>query len=309
MRSWLNVAAVAVVGVALAAQPARAQIPDPVDVEGQPLASNVTRLLQALEYLGAPISPDLAKPLSAAIKDQDATRLQKLLDRHALVYVAINPESRVKVKRGPANPVLQQGGYTPTLVKIVNEAGVTKQTASAHLTKLLDAQLLDVEQQGRHRYFRLSGEDVGQLLENLMGVAALRKHTRVRTGPGEPALRHARVCYNHLAGELGVGLFDAMRANRWLSLDAREIEVTKSGRGFYTEFGIDLDELNTERRPLCRTCLDWSVRRSHLAGALGTALLDRIFELGWAKRVKGTRIVEFSKAGERALKSHFVFAS
>jgi len=198
-------------------------------------------------------------------------------------------------------------GVALTASELAAEAGVTKQTASAHLAKLLDARLIEVEAQGRHRYFRLNGEDVGELLESLMGVAAVRAAPRVRTGPKEPALRYARVCYNHLAGELGVGLFDAMRANRWLALDEGDVAVTKTGRTFYEGFGIEIDELNTQRRPLCRTCLDWSVRRSHLAGALGQALLDRIFERGWAKRVKGTRIVEFSRSGERAFKTHFAF--
>src|SRR5262245_1441589 len=104
----------------------RAQTPDPVDVEGQPLARNVDRLLQALEYLGHPAAPDLVEPLRKAIKDQEGTKIQKLLDPHALVFVSINPEARVKVKRGPAPAVLQQGGYIPAIIKVVNEAGVTK---------------------------------------------------------------------------------------------------------------------------------------------------------------------------------------
>lgn len=111
----------------LAISSARAQAPEPVDVEGQPLARNIDRLLQALEYVGTPAAPDLAKSLHEAIKDQDPLRLQKLLDPHALALVHINPESRVKVKRGPAPAQLQQGGYVPAIIKIVNEAGVTKQ--------------------------------------------------------------------------------------------------------------------------------------------------------------------------------------
>jgi len=201
------------------------------------------------------------------------------------------------------------GGTALTASELAAEAGVTKQTASSHLAKLLDAELLAVEQQGRHRYFRLSGDDVGELLESLMGVAAARKPARTRPGPKEPELRHARVCYDHLAGVLGVGLFDAMRANNWLAVKAHDVDVTKSGRAFCAGFGVDLDELAAERRPLCRTCLDWSVRRSHLAGSLGAALLDRMFELGWAKRVTGTRIVAFSPAGEKALKAHFAFGA
>jgi DNA-binding transcriptional ArsR family regulator len=196
-------------------------------------------------------------------------------------------------------------GTALTASELAAEAGVTKQTASAHLAKLLDAELLAVEQQGRHRYFRLGGEDVGELLESLMGVAALRRTMRVRTGPKEPALRHARVCYDHLAGERGVALFDALRASRWLAVADHEVSVTKTGRVAFADFGIDIAELAHDRRPLCRACLDWSVRRSHLAGRLGAAILDRVFELGWARRVKGTRIVEFSKGGARAFSGQF----
>lgn len=196
-------------------------------------------------------------------------------------------------------------GVALTASELAAEAGVTKQTASAHLTKLLDAQLLAVEQQGRHRYFRLEGEDVSDLLESLTGVAELRGATRLRTGPREPALRRARVCYNHLAGELGVGLFDAMRANRWIAVDGRDVAVPKAGRTAFAAFGIDVAALEGDRRPLCRTCLDWSVRRSHLAGSLATAILDQVFERKWAKRVTGTRIVEFSANGERAFTAAF----
>lgn len=197
-------------------------------------------------------------------------------------------------------------GVALTASELAAEAGVTKQTASAHLTKLLDAQLLAVEQQGRHRYFRLEGEDVSDLLESLTGVAELRGATRLRTGPREPALRRARVCYNHLAGELGVGLFDAMRGNKWIAVDGRDVAVPKAGRTAFAAFGIDVAALEGDRRrPLCRTCLDWSVRRSHLAGSLATAILDQVFERKWAKRVTGTRIVEFSTNGERAFTAAF----
>ncbi|MFO0968444.1 MAG: CehA/McbA family metallohydrolase [Gemmataceae bacterium] len=110
----------------LAVPVCRAQTPEPVDVEGQPLARNVDRLLQALEYLGHPAAPDVVEPLRKALKEQDAAKIQKLLDPHALILVTINPESRVKVKRGPAPALLQQGGYVPAIIKVVNEAGVTK---------------------------------------------------------------------------------------------------------------------------------------------------------------------------------------
>jgi DNA-binding transcriptional ArsR family regulator len=196
-------------------------------------------------------------------------------------------------------------GVALTASELAAEAGITKQTASAHLAKLLDAQLLAVEQQGRHRYFRLEGEDVSDLLETLTGVAEQRGARRVRTGPREPALRRARVCYNHLAGDLGVGLFDALRANKWIAVDGHDVAVPKKGRSALADFGIDVVALEGDRRPLCRTCLDWSVRRSHLAGSVATAILDQVFARKWAKRVTGTRIVEFSNAGERAFTAAF----
>jgi len=133
-----------------------------------------------------------------------------------------------------------------------------------------------------------------------MGLAAVRGRPRTRTGPSDPALRHARVCYGHLAGELGVHLFNRLGARRWLSMEDGDIGLTPSGRRSLSEFGVDLDGLSSLRRPLCRPCLDWSERRHHLAGSLGQALFTRFTQLGWARREKASRVVRFSPAGERA---------
>lgn len=189
--------------------------------------------------------------------------------------------------------------------ELATEAGVTKQTASLHLSKLLDAEFVAVEQQGRHRYFRLADHDVARILEALMGIAARRKPRRLRTGPKEPALRKARVCYDHLAGDLGVALFDGLQRNGWLADQNGQPVLTDRGTGFLGKFGIDFQAMGSRRRPVCLTCLDWSVRRSHLAGALGAALFSKICERGWAKRVEGTRIVDFSAAGETAFRTRF----
>jgi DNA-binding transcriptional ArsR family regulator len=196
------------------------------------------------------------------------------------------------------------GGQALTATELTQVAGVTKQTVSAHLAKLLDARLLAVESQGRNRYFRLADRDVAQLLESLMGVAYRAGAVRLRSSPREPALRKARVCYDHLAGELGVLVFEGLEERRLLRLSG-EGGVTPRGREFLAELGLDTDALARERRPLCRTCLDWSMRRHHLAGALGAALLRRCYELGWARREKGSRVVLFSPAGEKALRERF----
>ncbi|HVK81745.1 MAG TPA: winged helix-turn-helix domain-containing protein [Verrucomicrobiae bacterium] len=199
-------------------------------------------------------------------------------------------------------------GAALTATELALEANVTKQTASSHLGKLADAGLVDVEAQGRHRYYRLANADVAGLLETLMGVAARAKALRARPGPKEPALRHARICYDHLAGELGVALFDAFIKNKWmLPGPENTYTLTKLGRIKVQTFGVDIADIERGARPLCRACLDWSVRRHHIAGALGAAILDQIFYRDWAIQKRGSRVLEFTKVGEAGLKRVFAF--
>jgi DNA-binding transcriptional ArsR family regulator len=195
-------------------------------------------------------------------------------------------------------------GAALTASELALEAGVTKQTASSHLAKLLDGGLLKIERQGRHRYYALADDDVARLMEALMGVAE-RRPTRVRAGPKEPALRHARVCYDHLAGDLGVALYDTLLARDWIAAKGGELAPTPEGAACLDRFGVDVPALACATRPLCRPCLDWSVRRHHLAGGLGAALLDRVFDLGWARRKRASRIVEFTPPGEVAFRKAF----
>ena len=197
------------------------------------------------------------------------------------------------------------GGSALTATELASEAGVTKQTASAHLAKLTEAEFIAPEKQGRHRYFRLADHQIAEVLENLMGLAAKRKPTRIRTGPKEPALRKARVCYDHLAGDLGVQLFESLAREGWIEEAGDRPDLTEKGEIELAAFGIDLANMRKKRRPLCRSCLDWSVRRSHLAGSVGAELLNRFYALKWAKRVDGTRIVQFTSKGEEALRRQF----
>jgi DNA-binding transcriptional ArsR family regulator len=188
-------------------------------------------------------------------------------------------------------------GRALTAGELALHAGVTPQTASSHLAKLEAGGLLTAEKQGRHRYFRLSSAEVASTLEALMGLAEHAGHRRVRTGPKDPAMREARVCYDHLAGDRGVQMFDHLTRRGMISFNGAELSLTSEGRRFIEDFGIALARMQTTRRPLCRTCLDWSVRRNHLAGALGAALLDRLFDLKWARREKDSRVVSFSPRG------------
>ncbi|HEY1960793.1 MAG TPA: helix-turn-helix domain-containing protein, partial [Rhizomicrobium sp.] len=195
------------------------------------------------------------------------------------------------------------GGKALTASELANEAGVTAQTASAHLAKLETGGLITAVKQGRHRYFRLADEDVAEMLEKMIGVAARAGHMRVRPGPSDPAMRKARVCYDHLAGEMGVRMFDALVKRRHLALREDGLGVTRTGARYLADFGVEMPDAS--RRPLCRSCLDWSMRRQHLAGALGAALLDRIYELKWARRDRNSRAVLFTPNGEAKFKRLF----
>jgi DNA-binding transcriptional ArsR family regulator len=196
-------------------------------------------------------------------------------------------------------------GQALTATELAEVAGVTKQTISSHVARLLDAGLVSVASQGRHRYFRLADDDVAHLLESLMGVAYRTGAVRVRSSPREPALRKARVCYDHLAGELGVLIFDSLKKRRLLMLVEDTPKLTRQGQRYCEKFGIDVQALARERRPLCRACLDWSMRRYHLAGALGAAVFRRCLDLRWARRENASRVVGFSAHGEKALREQF----
>ncbi|HLY06486.1 MAG TPA: winged helix-turn-helix domain-containing protein [Rhizomicrobium sp.] len=197
------------------------------------------------------------------------------------------------------------GGRALTASELAAEAGVAAPTASSHLAKLESGGLIERLSQGRHRYFRLAGEDVAALLESLMGVAARAGHLRLRPGPQDPVMRKARVCYDHLAGEMGVRLYDSLAMKRCLAVRDGGLSISRAGRNFVEEMGIGLDALARNRRPLCRGCLDWSLRREHLAGALGAAFLDRFYALGWATRDRRSRAVLFNPRGERAFDNLF----
>lgn len=197
------------------------------------------------------------------------------------------------------------GGCALTAGELAREAGVTPQTASSHLAKLVDGGLVVPRRQGRHAYYTLAGEEVAELLEHLAGLAAHNGAVRTRPGPREPAMRAARVCYDHLAGELGVAMLDSLTARGLIEDREGSLSLSDQGAGFMRAFGVEPQRLVRGRRPLCKACLDWSVRRSHLGGALGKALLERIYARGWARRLDGTRVVAFSAPGLAAFRQAF----
>jgi DNA-binding transcriptional ArsR family regulator len=196
-------------------------------------------------------------------------------------------------------------GKALTATELAAEAGVTVQTASAHLAKLEAGGLTHARKSGRHKYISLSGPEVAGVLEALMGLAAGQGHLRTRTGPRDDALREARVCYNHLAGARGIAMYDAMLGKGYLHEAEDKVTLTDAGAAFVTDFGVDLVGLQKSRTVLCRSCLDWSARRTHLSGSLGRAMLAQMEALGWAKRSDKSRAVTFTPKGRAAFDARF----
>jgi len=196
-------------------------------------------------------------------------------------------------------------GRALTAGELAWHAGVSAQTTSGHLAKLADAQLIALEKQGRHRYFRLASPQVAEAMEALMLVAANGPKRHRPTGPRDEAMRTARTCYDHLAGRLAVALADRLSAREFIILSDGAASITEEGHRFFSDFGLDLGSDDKSRRPLCRTCLDWSERRSHLAGRLGAALCQRSLDLGWIKRGKDSRAVTFTPKGIAGFRDTF----
>ena len=198
-------------------------------------------------------------------------------------------------------------GTALTATELAMEAGVSLPTASSHLAKLTEGELLSQSSQGRHRYFRLAGPQVAAMLELIMGVAEASGPKRTRPGPRDASMREARVCYDHLAGEHAVAMLDGFLARGILRKAAQDdVTLGDAGPTFFAGAGIDLFAMQGNRRPVCRACLDWSVRRSHLAGSLGAAILDRILAEKWARRDSQSRAVRFTPPGKLAFGKAFL---
>jgi DNA-binding transcriptional ArsR family regulator len=183
--------------------------------------------------------------------------------------------------------------------ELARRAGVTPSTASIQLAKLVDGGLLTAEQNGRHRYYSLADPAIAAAIESLAVISPRRPATSLKQVRIGSDLQAARTCYDHLAGELGVALFDALLRERLLS---RDLEPTKKGSRRLGELGVDVETAAARRRALARRCLDWSERRDHLAGALGAAIANRFFELGWIERMPSSRAVRVTDAGRRGLR-------
>lgn len=195
-------------------------------------------------------------------------------------------------------------GRAWTATELARHAGVAASTATEHLNALVAASLFAEERQGRHRYVRLASQQVAELIENLAAIAPQRQAPvkSLSAANRRYALAHARTCYDHLAGVLGVAIADTMTERGLLDWE-HGLSLTDSGRAWLAEMGIEVRA--SARRPSVRSCLDWTERRAHLAGAVGAAVCHHAFDRGWITRIGSTRAVTVTAAGHEALSSGF----
>jgi DNA-binding transcriptional ArsR family regulator len=182
-------------------------------------------------------------------------------------------------------------------------ARITPQTASSHLAKLVKGKLVSMTQSGRHRYFRLSHSDVARMLESLALISPASQAHNLKDSLERKAIYRARTCYDHLAGELGVTLTHTLLYKGFILPYGEIYEVTNTGEAWLNTFGIDLLQLRMKHRVFARACLDWSERKPHVAGSLGAALLQRLFELKWIVRIKDSRAVMVTESGRHYFKA------
>src|SRR5215831_15932517 len=198
------------------------------------------------------------------------------------------------------------GGQALTASELAYLAGISRPTASEHLVKLVTARLISVTRQGRFRYYRIASPLVARMLESIIAVAAIEVPPRYQPRSArDDALRFARTCYDHLAGRLGVALADALVEKGYVILTDDGGEVTEAGAQFLDRFGVDLVPASRSRRVFCRPCLDWSERRYHVAGHIGTEILRRCMELGWIVRSRDHRAVTITPKGHAGLLATF----
>jgi DNA-binding transcriptional ArsR family regulator len=195
------------------------------------------------------------------------------------------------------------GGKALTAGELAEVAGITRSTASSHIKKLLEGGVVQIAAQGRHRYLRLAGDEVAQMLEALGTIE--KPIAPVRTGPRDISLHESRICYDHLAGEAAVAMFDALLEDGHIAFTEDGSVQPNFNSTLFEDLNIDLSSLTRKRRPICRACLDWSVRRDHLAGSLGAALLDRFLDAGWVRKTSKPRELTVTPIGRTAFQKHF----
>lgn len=199
--------------------------------------------------------------------------------------------------------LLDNRAYTATELAIT--ADTSPQNISMHLKKLIQADLLCVESQGRHKYYRLSRPEVAYAIEAMGNLLPVQQHRRIINNKDNNAIRYCRTCYDHLAGKVGVLITEALLQQEIIERDVNIYNVTKKGQQFFNDLEIDINNLKKYRRTFAKPCLDWSERKHHLAGSLGSTLLDKMLLLDLIRRTKNSRAIIVTSKGQLHLYERF----
>lgn len=235
----------------------------------------------------------------ASTKAEPSGRTTRYLEEMSTHYSLATAASLIAEPSRAAILLALLDGRALAAGELARCAGISAQSASMHLAQLLQSGFVAVAQQGRHRYYRIASAEVAHAVESLGIICSARKLKPI----GESdAFRHARTCYDHIAGELGVGLADFLEQRTLIvPSGAREYTITDRGEVFFRRWGIDLVPLRSSRKVLARRCLDWTQRRYHVAGALGDAICRNMVEREWIKRSQGSRVLQVTPAGRAKL--------
>jgi DNA-binding transcriptional ArsR family regulator len=196
-------------------------------------------------------------------------------------------------------------GRAFTATELAITARTSPQNISMHLAKLVQAGLISVEKQGRHRYYRFSRKEIAYCIEAMANLIPFDRREKNTTPGNSSPVQYCRTCYDHLAGKVGVMITDSLLAQKIITLKDDLFKVSPKGRNWFTQLGIDMDELEQRRRFLIKPCLDWSERRHHMAGALPAMLLDNMLSAGWLRKITHSRAVTITGNGHREFYRYF----
>ena len=196
-------------------------------------------------------------------------------------------------------------GKALTATELAIVADTSPQNISMHLTKLVQADLLCVESQGRHRYYKFSRKEIAYAIEAMVNLIPHATALKNINTENIPAIKHCRTCYDHLAGKVGVAVTDSLLQQKIIINSDNVFELSKKGENWFADFGIDVTGLKEQRRSFLRPCLDWSERRHHIAGSLAAALLDKMLIADWIRRAKNSRAIIITSKGQKAFYDHF----
>jgi DNA-binding transcriptional ArsR family regulator len=186
-----------------------------------------------------------------------------------------------------------------TAIELANVVETSPQNISIHLSKLVNADLLTVESQGRHKYYKLLNPEIAGVIEGIANLVPKERQKKVTDN--NSGIKYCRTCYDHLAGKIGVEITAKLIDKKYIVLDNKSFLVTDEGKTFFNNLGIDLEALKKQKRIFAKPCLDWSERKHHFSGSLAAALLNKMFELDWIRRIDNSRAVSITASGQKGL--------